>query len=352
MKIRTVTCSFGALFLLVFSLSTNLYLTHKKETELISRFGDFNFEVRSLEDGLFKKSAEIILKGHDDKTAKVVFNNYVFFTKGTIDLSEQFADSKLPEHYEFFDNIITGVRIDFKKQNPKPYSFSKTEMITAEIIEGAIRVSPTDKEKITADNYKDKLIAEITTPKARFLSEKFPEYNSELYGVTYQAPLSTLTEEGNDYLPVAPVHSELKIDTLSFRTASGRFDLKEVEILRGLREENPAEEKNLFRFKAANGLGSFTLYGYNDAVKANEKLEDYMERINARYILNLGGAAFTQNPTSFYQMMREKGLLIPDEHNRNLISRINFRNGEPTFNGKSKEVFYEVLAHTVNAAVG
>lgn len=352
MKIRTITCLPFALFILFFLLSVNLYLTHKSETELINRFRDFNCEIKFTEEGLLKKSAEISLKGNADKTISIVFYNYVFFTKGTIDLSEQLAGKKLPTHYEFLDNILTGLQIDFKKEKPVPYRFSKTEMITADIIEGAIKVSPSDKEKITADNYKDKLIAEITAPEARFSSEKFPEYNSDLYGVSYVALISTLTEDGGDNLPVAPVHSELKIDTLSFRTASGKFDLKEIEIFRGLREEKPTEEKNLFKFKVTNGLGSFTLYGYNDAVKANETLEDYMKRINARYILNLGGVAFTKNQHPFYQMMREKGLLIPSENNRNLISRINFKKGEPTFNGKSKEVFYEVLAHTVNASVG
>ena len=76
-----------------------------------------------------------------------------------------------------------------------------------------------------------------------------------------------------------------------------------------------------------------------------------MDRINARYILSLGGVAFMENPTPFYRMMFEKGLLSLSDNGRGLMSRINFEKGEPTFNGRPKDDLFEVLAKTVNGSL-
>lgn len=332
------------------AIAANLLAQFHVKANVFENLKRMNFEIQK--EGFFSENINVISRKDRKSVAKISLKNYLLFSHGTVEISKDFSsNNSLPSHVEFSFNGFSGADITFKKIKPDPYYFSKTEKITAEVIDGEIKLSNSELKKLNFKNYGELLVAEIKTPKAEFRSKKFPEYNSDLYGVTYVAPISTLTAADDKYLPVAPEHSELKIDTLSFKTARGDFDLTEVDISRGIREDKRSQEKNIFKFKIANGLGNFALYGYNDKVRHNETLEHYMDRINARYILSLGGIAFTENPTPFYRMMQEKGLLSLSDNHRNLMSRINFVKGEPTFNGRPKDALFEVLAKTVNGSL-
>lgn len=332
------------------AVTVNLLAQLQVKVTAFSNLKRMPFEIQS--DGILFEDINVISRKDRKSVAKISLKNYLLFSHGTVDISKEFSsNNSLPSHVEFSFNGFSGADITFKKIKPDPYYLSKTEKITADVIDGEIKLSNSELKKLNFKNYGELLVAEIKTPKAEFRSKKFPEYNSDLYGVTYVAPISTLTAADNKYLPVAPEHSELKIDTLTFKTARGDFDLTEVDISRGIREDKRTQEKNIFKFKIANGLGNFALYGYNDKVRHNETLEHYMDRINARYILSLGGVAFMENPTPFYRMMFEKGLLSLSDNGRNLMSRINFEKGEPTFNGRPKDDLFEVLAKTVNGSI-
>ncbi|WP_202109250.1 hypothetical protein [Succinivibrio dextrinosolvens] len=332
------------------AITLNLLAQFHVKANVFDNLKRMNYEIQK--EGFFSENINVISRKDKKSIARISNKNYLLFSSGSVDIADDISTQNgLTKHFDFYINGFTGAGITFKKIKPDPYYLSKTEKITADVIEGEIKLTNSELRKLNRKNYSDMIVAEIKTPKAEFRSKKFPEYNSELYGVTYVAPISSLTNLDNTYLPMAPEHSELKIDTLSFKTVRGDFDLTEVDISRGIREDKRTQEKNVFKFKVANGLGSFSLYGYNDKVRKNETIEHYMDRINARYILSLGGVAFMENPTPFYRMMFEKGLLSLSDNGRNLMSRINFEKGEPTFNGRPKDDLFEVLAKTANGSL-
>ena len=337
-------------FGLCIAIAVNLLAQFHVKANVFENLKRMNFEIQK--EGFFSENINVISRKDKKRVASISIKNFLLFSSGSVDIAEDISiQNGLTKHFDFYINGFTGADITFKKIKPDPYYFSRTEKITADVIECEIKLTNSDLKKLNRKNYSDMIVAEIKTSKAEFRSKKFPEYNSELYGVTYVAPISSLTNSDNRYLPMAPEHSELKIDTLSFKTARGDFDLTEVDISRGIREDKKTQEKNVFKFKIAKGLGNFALYGYNDKVRHNETLEHYMDRINARYILSLGGVAFMENPTPFYRMMFEKGLLSLSDNGRNLMSRINFEKGEPTFNGRPKDDLFEVMAKTVNGSI-
>jgi hypothetical protein len=332
------------------AITVNLLAQFHVKANLYDNIKRMNLEIQK--EGILFEDINVVSRNDKKNVARISIKNFLLFSTGSVEIDNDIsAHNLLPEQFDFYINGFIGAGITFKKIKPNPYYLSKTEKISADVIEGEIKLSISDLRKMNRKNYSELVVAEIKTPKAEFRSKKYPEYNSELYGVTYVAPISTLSNSGNKYLPMAPDHSELKIDTLSFKTASGDFDLTEVDISRGIRDDKRTQEMNVFKFKVANGLGSFSLYGYNDKVRKDETIEHYMNRINARYILSLGGAAFMEKPTPLYRRMFEKGILTLSDNGQNLMSRINFEKGEPTFNGRPKDELFEVLSKTENGAV-